>query len=180
MGHGVRALDYFLLERNLVKEAPLSCLRETRLGIDAGHYIDQLLTNPDTKEPLCTALGGIPSALGGRIEEDLRTLEVNKIKPIFVFSGLGFRQREKPLSNSEEINLKLSKRQQAWDHYEKGRIDQATASFSQGSSMTYMDILRFVHRQFKHRNTEFMTAPYLASAQVSFKLLYTLCENLEI
>ena len=90
---GIRNIEYYFQERQLVKELPLSALKDTRLGIDAGHYIDLLLSSEATKEPNVTALGGVPSALGPRIEEHLRTLEVNKIKPIFVFSGLAVRQR---------------------------------------------------------------------------------------
>jgi len=167
----IRNFDYYLQERQLIKELPLSTLRDTRLGIDAGHYIDLLLSSPESKEAFVSAMGGVPAALGNTIEDHLRTLEVNKIKPIFVFSGLGVRQREKPLNNTEEVSIKPSKRQQAWDHYEKNRVDQATQHWNAGSSTTHKDILRLIHRKFKHRNTEFMTAPYLASAQVRLNWL---------
>jgi hypothetical protein len=164
----IRNLEFYLSERNLVKELSLAHLRETRVGIDAQAYIDQLLNAADTKEPLVTALGGAPLALGARIEENLRALEGHRIKPIFVFPGVEPCRKDKPYSlHTEEQNLRSIRRHQAWENFEKGKTDMATMGFASSSSTGYKDVLRLVHRLFKHRRVEFMTAPYLAAAQVS-------------
>jgi XPG N-terminal domain len=161
----IRHLDYFLAEKKLVQEGPLSLLAETRLGIDATHYIRRILNDPETKEPLVSALGGCPLGLPARIESDLKTLEKMGIKPVFVFGGVPLARKERPL-NVEDT--RPHKRHQAWDFYEKGKVDQATIAFGQGTTTDINDILRIVHRAFKHRRVEFLTSPYLAASQVSF------------
>jgi hypothetical protein len=159
----VRHLDYFLTEKKLVQEAPLSLLAETRLGIDATHYIRRILNDPETKEPLVSALGGCPLALPARIESDLKALEKLSIKPVFVFGGVPLAKKERPLSVEDTRPLR---RQQAWEFYEKSKVDQATSAFGQGTTTDINDVLRIVHRAFKHRRVEFLTSPYLAASQV--------------
>jgi hypothetical protein len=163
----IRNLDLYLQERGLVKELSLAHLRETRLGIEAGAYIDHLLNAPDTKESLVPALGGTPLALGARIEENLRSFEGHRIKPVFVFAGFDPARKDKAFSlHSDEQNTRTVRRQQAWDNFEKGKTDLATMGFAASASTSTKDILRLIHRLFKHRRVEFMTAPYLAAAQV--------------
>lgn len=144
----------------------MSALKDTRLGIDANLYVRRLLSNPETKEPFVAALGGVPLALEDHITNDMRALEKERIKPIFVFSGLNTpRGPERPLSKSSE-DIRPAKRAQAWELYEKGKNDMAMQAFGQ-VPMTVADVLRVVHRCFLHRKTEFVMAPYLAWAQVS-------------
>jgi hypothetical protein len=158
-----------LQDKKLVKEAPLSALRDTRLGIDATLYVRRLLTSSETKEAYVPALGGVPLALEEHILRDLRTLEKEHIKPIFVFNGLapqkGGSPRERSAAAAAAEDTRPAKRQIAWEHYEKGRNQAALAAF-QELSIGVADVLRVVHRCFMHRKTEFITAPYLAWAQV--------------
>lgn len=159
-----------LQDRGLVKEAPLSALEGTRLGIDAAVYVRRLLSSPATKEAFVPALGGCPLALEERIVEDMRALERAGVKPIFVFPGLPVQARQQPSPSSGRSLMvedsRPAKRQAGWEHYEKNRNDQAMQAFAQ-TPLGLQDVLRVVHRCFLHRKTEFVVAPYLAWAQVS-------------
>jgi hypothetical protein len=44
-----------------IQSFPLSVLSDTRLGIDAGYYLQSIYENPPGKEPLLSATGGLPS-----------------------------------------------------------------------------------------------------------------------
>jgi hypothetical protein len=59
----------FLAERSLVKDAPLSALAGTRIGIDADHYLARLLSSrdPATSDNLIPAVGGSPLALTSQV-----------------------------------------------------------------------------------------------------------------
>jgi XPG N-terminal domain len=78
---------YLLLGKHL-QTLPLSVLSDYRLSIDASYYLQLLMDNPPSREPLLAASGGLPLALTQRIESDLRALEKLRIKPVFVFPGL--------------------------------------------------------------------------------------------
>ena len=156
------SISVVLQDKRLIKEAPLSCLKDTRLGIDANLYVRRVLSSSETKEAFVPALGGVPLALEEHIQRDLRVLETHRIKPIFVFNGLQPPRRERPLSTQD---YRPARRQAGWEHYEKSRTDMAVQAFGQ-VPMNIADVLRVVHRCFLHRKTEFMTAPYLAWAQV--------------
>ena len=163
----VRGLEQYLAEVGLVHQLDLSSLKDTRLGIDGAHWIDSLT---DLREPFVAALGGTPLTLGARIEEQLRAFDASKIKPVVVFNGLDPAKKEGPAAsyNAEELSVRPARRQQAWEQYDKGRIAQASQGFAASISTSVKDVLRLVHRQFKHRNVEFMTAPYLAAAQLIY------------
>lgn len=170
-----------LQDKGLIRDAPLSALEGTRLGIDAGVYVRRLLTAPETKEAFVAALGGVPLALEEHIVSDMRLLERMHIKPIFVFAGLrpqsrhavpsgqrqgpgqGQGQGQTPLIQED---TRPAKRAAAWEHYEKNRNEQAVQAFGQ-TPLGVADVLRVVHRCFLHRKTEFVVAPYLEWAQVS-------------
>ncbi|KAH6916454.1 temperature dependent protein affecting M2 dsRNA replication-domain-containing protein [Coprinopsis sp. MPI-PUGE-AT-0042] len=138
-----KQVSYHLSQQKHIQTLPLSVLSETRLGIDASHYIQYLLDAPASREPLLAATGGLPLALTTRIEADLRVLEKLNIKPVFVFPGMP------PNKQSAEA---CKDRRDAWNKYESGQEEAATK----------LMILRI----FRHRNVEFIVAPYLAWAQV--------------
>ncbi|KAG8903915.1 hypothetical protein FRB99_002572 [Tulasnella sp. 403] len=154
------------LQRKHLQILPLSALSETRLGIDATHYIRMLLDNPKTREPLMAATGGLPLALTSKIESDLRTLEKLQIKPVFVFSGLVTAKRQKGPSNIHADACR--DRKEAWDKYENGKTDEATKLFQGRGNVVQWDLWRSVLRIFRNRNVEYMVAPYVAWAQLIY------------
>ena len=152
-----------------IQSFPLSVLSDTRLGIDASYYLQSIYENPPGKEPLLSATGGLPLALTQRIETDLRTLEKLRIKPVFVFSGLIPQKRWKHLQPHliHEQNEACRDRANGWSRYESGQEDAATKLFEVRSGLQQWDLWRMVLRIFRHRNVEFIVAPYLAWAQAS-------------
>ena len=160
----------YVRERKLFQTCPLNALSSTRLGIDAAHYIKTLLSEPDSREPLVAATGGIPLALVARIEADLRSMESLRIRPVFVFAGLPASARPPqkgmdPLA-ARETNIK----DEAWMHYENGEVDRAIMTLTQirgGAWTDWRDLVRSILRIFRHRFVEYLVAPYMEFAQVS-------------
>lgn len=159
----IRGLQAFLHDRGLTQTCPLSALKDTRLGIDVHCYLKQLLSNPSTSEPLVAALGGAPIALIHHIENDLRALERARVKPFFIFNGIPPNKRLRPFSYEDQ---KVKQRHRAWEAYESGDVDAAHSLLSSSNSLYYPDLYRAILRAFRHRNVEFMIAPYLASGQL--------------
>ena len=106
----------YLAERKHLQTLPLSVLSDTRLGIDASHYLNILLDTPPSREPLLAATGGPPLALVTRIESDLRVLEKLRIKPVFVFPGLTPNKKLKPQLANEHAEA-VRDRANAWGKY---------------------------------------------------------------
>ncbi|KAJ7080750.1 XPG I-region protein [Mycena belliarum] len=163
----IKHLENFLLERKHLQTFQLSVLSDSRLGIDASYYLQQLTDNPPSREPLLAATGGLPLALTQRIEADLRTLEKLRIKPVFVFPGLTPNRRWKANAPTEH-NDACRDRRDAWAKYEAGQEDAATKLFEGRSSFAQWDLWRMVLRIFRHRNVEFIVAPYVAWAQLIY------------
>ncbi len=151
------------LKKKHLQTLPLSALAETRLGIDASHYLRLLLEDEKTREPLLPATGGLPLALTARLEADLKAFEKLKITPVFVFPGIftSKRVRFESLQEDECRDRKL-----AWDKYEGGLTDEATKLFEGKSNITQWDLWRAVLRIFRIRNVEYIVAPYIAWSQV--------------
>ncbi|KAJ1306976.1 hypothetical protein OPQ81_007956 [Rhizoctonia solani] len=167
----IKNLDSYISERKHDQTLPLSTLAESRLGIDASHYLSNLLDNPSTREPYLAATGGIPLSLSSRIEQDLRALEKLHIKPVFVFPGLPPSKRinkNTPQQNAAKQMEAAQARREAWNCYESGRNDQATKLFEGKSNVEQWDLWRPVLRIFRHRNVEFIIAPYSSLAQLVY------------
>ncbi|RPD64474.1 PIN domain-like protein [Lentinus tigrinus ALCF2SS1-6] len=165
----VKHLDNYLVERKHLQTHPLSVLSDSRLGIDASYYLSSLIDNPPSREPLLAATGGLPLALTTRIESDLRALEKLHIKPVFVFPGLLPIRRPKQQQQAQyEQNEACKDRREAWAKYEQGQEDAATKLFEGRSNLHQWDLWKIVLRIFKHRNVEFLVAPYVAWAQLIY------------
>ncbi|CEL61674.1 putative protein C139,01c OS=Schizosaccharomyces pombe (strain 972 / ATCC 24843) GN=SPAC139.01c PE=1 SV=2 [Rhizoctonia solani AG-1 IB] len=167
----IKNLDSYISERKHDQTLPLSTLAESRIGIDASHYLSNLLDNPATREPYLAATGGIPLSLSSRIEQDLRALEKLHIKPVFVFPGLPPSKRiskNTPQQNAAKQMEAVQARRDAWNHYEAGRNEQAAKLFESKSTVEQWDLWRPVLRIFRHRNVEFIIAPYSSLAQLVY------------
>jgi hypothetical protein len=157
----------YLAERKHLQTLALSVLSDSRLGIDAAYYLKYLTDTPPSREPLLAATGGLPLALTQRIEADLRVLEKLRIKPVFVFPGLVPNRRWKQQQQQHaEQNEACRDRREAWAKYEQGQEDAATELFKNRSGLVQWDLWRMVLRIFRHRNVEFLIAPYVGWAQV--------------
>ncbi|KAJ7605593.1 XPG I-region protein [Roridomyces roridus] len=180
----IKHLETFVQERHHQTTLPLAALADTRLGIDASHYLSSLTDLPPSREPLLAATGGLPLSLTTRVEADLRTLERLRIKPVFVFTGLSPNRRWKGgaagpggpmgmgmgpggVGNQAEMDA-CRDRRDAWAKYEAGQEDAATRLFEGRSAFAQWDLWRMVLRIFRHRNVEFMVAPYGSWAQLIY------------
>ncbi|KAG6812120.1 hypothetical protein H0H92_004288 [Tricholoma furcatifolium] len=163
----IKHLEGYLFERKHLQTLPLSVLSDSRLGIDASYYLQQLTDNPPSREPLLAATGGLPLALTQRVESDLRALEKLRIKPVFVFPGLLPNKRWKQ-NNYHEQTEACRDRNAAWTKYESGQEDAASKLFEGRTCYAQWDLWRMILRIFRHRNVEFMIAPYVAWAQLYY------------
>ncbi|ORY21248.1 temperature dependent protein affecting M2 dsRNA replication-domain-containing protein [Naematelia encephala] len=171
---GIRGLDAYLRERKLSQTLPLSALAHTRLGIDGAHYLKALLSDPDAREPLVAATGGLPLALVTRIENDLRLLDKLGIKPVFVFAGLPTASsRAQPRGMDGQVEREFGIKNEAWNFYENGQVERAVVALTQirgGAWTDWRDVMRLVLRVFRHRFVEYVVAPYLEFAQLAYLL----------
>ena len=159
----IRGLQAYLHDRGLTQTCPLSALKDTRLGIDLAYYLKQLLSSPSTSEPSVAALGGAPIALISHIENDLRALEKARVKPVFVLNGIPPNKRVRPFSYEDP---KVKQRHRAWEAYENNEVDLTYSLLSASNSLHHPDLYRAILRAFRHRNVEFLVAPYLATGQL--------------
>ncbi|WRT64536.1 uncharacterized protein IL334_001468 [Kwoniella shivajii] len=170
---GIRGLDVYLRERKLVNTCPLSAIANTRLGIDATHYLHHLLSDADSREPLVAATGGLPLGIIAKIETDLRSLERLNIKPVFVFSGLPLASRPPQKGPDPQAERETQVKNEAWSFYENGQVERAIMQLTairNGSWTDSKDLLRSIIRLFRHRFVEFVIAPYIEFAQLAYLL----------
>jgi len=143
---------------------PLSVLKDTAIGIEAHYYLQKALAS-QLKEPLVSALGGFPFGLKQMIQNDMRELRENGIKPVFVFSGIQLAPTEKPFSVPDN-SAKL--RTRAWELYDKGQAVEAVDMFGQAGVITVVELFRIVMRILRDEKVEFQVSPYAAWSQVWF------------
>ncbi|TIA79654.1 hypothetical protein E3P98_03159 [Wallemia ichthyophaga] len=164
----IRQLESFINEKKLSKSTSLSSLRDTRLGIEMQTYLNRLFVDPNSKEPLVAAMGGHPLALMAHIESDLRLLEKWHIKPIFIFNGLQPSRKMR----SGYTDSRSTIRSNGWSAYEQGRIDDSINSFGQRQNIFQPDLLRLIHKLFRQRHVDFITAPYVSWPQSVYLLTH--------
>ncbi|OCF33804.1 COP9 signalosome complex subunit 5 [Kwoniella heveanensis BCC8398] len=170
---GIRGFDVYLRERKLLQTCPMSALANTRLGIDATHYLNHLLSDSESREPLVAATGGLPLGIIARIETDLRSLERQNIKPVFVFAGLPLASRPPQKGLDPQAERETQVKNEAWSYYENGEVERAITQLTavrNGSWTDWRDLLRAIIRLFRHRFVEFVIAPYIEFAQLAYLL----------
>ncbi|KAL1302303.1 hypothetical protein AAFC00_002718 [Neodothiora populina] len=143
---------------------PLEQLRNHRLGIDAEDYINNLLANQPTREPLLPALGGLPFSLKGIVESHISILEQHGVEPTFVFNGLSH--------NAQEDRMRIMAGSAkafaaAWDLYGASQPDQAVNEFGTLCTLDVENVYRYVQTILRKRGVKFFIAPYSAAAQLA-------------
>ena len=122
---------------------------------------------------MIASTGGLPLSLANRIESDLRQLDKAGIKPVFVFSGLPLASRPPSKGPNAHVEKENMVKNEAWAFYEDGQVDRAVVALTQvngGIWVETQDVVRLILRAFKHRFVEYVIAPYLAPAQLSYLL----------
>lgn len=175
----------------LGRSASFEQLKERRLGIEAEDYINDILTNSPTKEPLLPALGGLPFALEEIVKGQISILKEHGIQPFFVFSGLKLNGQEDKLQASLKATKSIAN---AWELYNASEPERAVSEFgtlckldtqnqdAYKITVTDLDplgtldvdhIYRYIQSIFRKNNVDFLVAPYSSCAQVSsFPLFY--------
>ncbi|KAI9850063.1 MAG: hypothetical protein M1838_006143 [Thelocarpon superellum] len=144
---------------------PLGALKDTVVGIEASHYLDGLLSNPPSKEPLLSALGGFPFALGSYLENELESIRTAGITPLFVFSGLDV--GKEPQTSLDEAAAAQANAQ-AWELYDQHQPVRAVETFGDSGSVKPESLFRFFQELLRSHKIEFMVAPYNASGQLAY------------
>lgn len=73
---------------------PFASLRHAVIGIDASYYLNLRLNSPTSIEPLLSATGGYPYTLKAALRSDLEAFQAVDATLIFVFDGLGYKNKE--------------------------------------------------------------------------------------
>lgn len=107
----------------------------TRIAVDADDYLHTLLTNPQTREPLLPALGGLPFALEKHVNGDLTGFAEAGITVVWVFNGLDCASRSQGVVGREGRRA-AEGLSHAWDIYDSGRGDEAVLAFGKNCTPT--------------------------------------------
>ncbi|GJJ68247.1 hypothetical protein EMPS_00593 [Entomortierella parvispora] len=160
----VRHLDYYITQRKLISSQPLSLLKDIRLGIDGNFWLRKIISGA-ASELYLPGIGGTPSGIKAAIEKELEGFKAASIQPLFVFSGLSLIRKDKPHVNED---IKLAKRNAAWDAVNAGKMDLALSSWTSSPAVHQPDLIHLVIRILKENNVDYMRAPYGAGAQLSY------------
>ena len=94
------------------------------IAVEASWYLQNLLDIPPSKEPLLSALGGLPYWLKGEIGEDLDQWKKYNITPLFIFDGLSIVGKEEMAMRSAKEGAQRS--EHAWELYNRAKSAEET------------------------------------------------------
>lgn len=121
--------DFETWHSTLAEASQLEELRGMRVGIEAANFLDhRMLNHSRTKEPLVSALGGLPLGFQQHIEEDLDKFASLQIQPFFVFSGLDVSKQDDPFRQRQEGAAVNST---AWQLYDRHEAEKSVAKFGE-------------------------------------------------
>ncbi|EWC48207.1 hypothetical protein DRE_02311 [Drechslerella stenobrocha 248] len=163
IGGSIRNFDAW--STNRLQTLPISVLKDTVVGIDAGSYLKKIIDGPGTKEPLVPALGGFPFSLKSKIEDDLSQWQQAGITPLFVFSGIQPLRTDKASSMSETT---AKNRATAWALYDGGHAAEAVEAFGDSGILQPQEIYRFLRKILIDNDVSFQVAPYASWAQLVY------------
>lgn len=143
---------------------PFSELADTTLAIDASFYLERLIRERAWREPLLSALGGLPFAMQGHIRKELTILRDANITPIFVFPGLDSAEKYRPF---DERAKAAAANAQAWTLYAQHQPEEAVEAFGKSGYAQPEHLYRFLQSILLAEGVDFQVAPYTAWGQVS-------------
>ncbi|KAF2138869.1 uncharacterized protein K452DRAFT_85496 [Aplosporella prunicola CBS 121167] len=117
----------------LTESSKIDELAGCTVAIDAADHLNRLLNDPQWKEPLLPALGGLPFAMKRLIQDDVNRFRSRNITPFFVFNGLDFGKKDNPFRASDEAVRVTS---DAWELYNQSEAERAVSTF--GEARTYL------------------------------------------
>ena len=138
----ISGFEEWAVSAQQITTASFDQLQDRVLAVEAEDFINKILSNAPTKEPLLPALGGIPFAIEAVLESRLSTFQKHNIRPLFVFSGLGFiGQEDRKLQTAQQQATSVGN---AWDLYNASDPERAVAEFGTSCTIHYEEMLRIV------------------------------------
>jgi len=106
---------------------PFADMKDAVVGVEATSYLQHMIDDPPSHEPLLGALGGDPIGLKQHIKDELKKWSDNNMTPLFVFDG-------QSVVGKDEVTLAaaknaLAKTQRAWDLYAENHPEEAVKAF---------------------------------------------------
>ncbi|EKG16520.1 DNA repair protein [Macrophomina phaseolina MS6] len=150
---------------SLAEHSKLEELAGCSVAIDAADHLNRLLNDPQWKEPLLPALGGLPFSMKRLVDDDLQRWKNHKIQPLFVFNGLDIGRREKLFRTSDEASRVTA---EAWELYNQSEAERAVTTFGEAPSTRNDDYLRNFQSLLNEAGAEFIVAPYTAWGQLAY------------
>lgn len=168
----IASFESYIIENRLAQGLPIDSLRNSVLGIDVQHYLNEF-TAQKNRAP-SQGVDGFVTALKANIDVDLHFFSKLDIQPLFVFSGLSIdcqlrRFKAKELSSSE-LNIdatwnKLTAKQSSANATIPGNIHISNIP---GDDELYefvaRDLLQFLNR----KDVNYFVSPYESSFQLSY------------
>jgi hypothetical protein len=99
----------------------------TVIGVEATSYLQQIIDEPPSHEPLLAALGGDPIGLKQHLETELNRWKDNRMRPLFVFDGLNVVGKDE--ITLEAAKFALEKTSHAWNLYGDNHPEDAVKAF---------------------------------------------------
>lgn len=127
-------------DQKLSRTGDFSDLRGAQIAIDADDYVDRLLTDTNSREPLLPALGGLPMGFKKHVNNHLALFAEYDITPRFVFNGLDI-ATTKRTAFSREARKTADSLNDAWSLYSQSRADAAVEEF--GKSCECLGLLKY-------------------------------------
>ena len=143
----------------------LADLKDAVVAIEADFYLDRLLNRSPAKEPLLSALGGLPFSFQTHVENQINTLLSHDIKPLFIFNGLRVGKDYAPFAQGDAV---ASQNQVAWDLYNRHEAQEAVDNFGNSGYATPRRYYRILQRVLRDLKVDFQVAPYSALGQLAY------------
>lgn len=123
---GIRSFDDWVSSSGLRERSQLKQLANATVAIEAEQYLERLMNVLPTKEPLLSAIGGLPFALRNTVVNHVDIWRTHSITPFFVFSGIDGYKQDDPVATAEEGERM---NEDAWKLYESGQPQEAVNTF---------------------------------------------------
>lgn len=152
----------------MIESRPLNELEGCTIGVDVFQWFRS--SNFVNKEPLHSALGGLPITLEYQVFNELNKFYRRNIHPLFMFNGLKYADNARAPFSSSRSRKYAAKRKLAWKAMENNHIKKSIELFSQisgyVSTSAQDDLLRIFARW--NQNIEFKNQKI---AQINQKII---------
>ncbi|QIW94828.1 hypothetical protein AMS68_000346 [Peltaster fructicola] len=161
------AFHEWATEQKLTRSSSLNELRGAQVAVDADDYVNRLLTDSVTREPLLPALGGLPMGIKKHVNSHLEIFREFDITPRFVFNGLDIAIKDRG-TTSREARKVADSLNEAWTLYGQSRADAAVEEFGKSCTYRTSGVRRWLTQYLIRQGVNALLATYSAAAQVVY------------